>query len=111
MGKTDLSAYTLINILKKGLLLAWLVVLLQSCKTDDPPAGPALYFPPLGSQTWESVAPAALGWDTAEIPALVTLLEGNGTRAFILLKDGKIVLEEYFGQNLAGNAPFSRDAM
>jgi len=84
---------------------------MQSCKTDDPPSDPALYFPPLGSQTWESVTPAALGWDTAGIPALVTLLESNGTRAFILLKDGKIALEEYFGQNLTGSAPFSQDTV
>jgi len=111
MEKTDFSRRPFFKRLKKGLLLAWLVVLLQSCKTDDPPSDPALYFPPLGSQAWESVTPAALGWDTAAIPALTTLLESNGTRAFILLKDGKIVLEEYFGQNLAGNAPFSQSAM
>ncbi len=111
MKKTGFSNRAFFRSLIKSLLLAWLVVFMQSCKTDDPPSDPALYFPPLGSQTWESVTPAALGWDTAAIPALTSLLESNGTRAFILLKDGNIVLEEYFGQNLAGNAPFSQSAM
>lgn len=66
-----------------------------------------MYFPPIGSGTWESTTPESLGWNTAEIPALLELLESNKTRAFILLKDGKIVFEEYFGNNLTGSLPFS----
>ena len=41
-----------------------------------------------------------------EVDELLTYLESNGTRAFIILKDGKIVFEEYFGNNILGNAPF-----
>jgi len=111
MGETDFPGSAFFKRLKKSLLFALLVVLLQSCKTDDPQQEASLYFPPVGSQAWESVTPAALGWNTAAVPALRTLLADNGTRAFILLKDGKIVLEEYFGQNLAGSAPFNQSAL
>jgi CubicO group peptidase (beta-lactamase class C family) len=52
------------------------------------------------------VTPSSLGWNTAEIPGLLSLLEANGTRAFIVLKSGKIVIEAYFGSNLAGTGPF-----
>lgn len=85
-----------------------------SCKKgiDNPvPDNPGLmYFPPLSSDTWETVTPESLGWNTTSIPALNKLLEENGTRAFILLKDGKIVMEEYFGKNLTGVKPFDQPA-
>lgn len=76
-----------------------------SCKKD--PVGVNLYFPPSGTAEWQSLSPSSLGWNVSAIPALTTMLEENGTRAFILLKDGKIVMEYYFGNNIAGTAPFS----
>ncbi|MBX2973191.1 MAG: serine hydrolase [Flavobacteriales bacterium] len=55
------------------------------------------YFPPLVGNTWETVDPASLGWCTYSIPPLLELLDDNGTKAFILLKDGRIAMEHYFG--------------
>lgn len=55
------------------------------------------YFPPLTGNTWEAVDPAQLGWCTDEIPALLTFLEQSNTKAFIVLKDGRIAMEHYFG--------------
>jgi CubicO group peptidase (beta-lactamase class C family) len=63
-----------------------------------------LYFPPLNTNNWESTTPQALGWNMAQINSLYTWLEGKNTRAFIVLKDGKIVLERYFGS-------FGRDSV
>lgn len=40
----------------------------------------------------------------------MTLLESNGTRAFIVLKDGKIVIEAYFGKDLLGIADFNKSS-
>lgn len=87
-----------------------LLILILSCEKEEtpPPAGNNLYFPPLSGDAWETLSPESLQWNTAGIPALYTLLEENGTRAFILLKDGKIVLEKYFGKNILGLAPFDK---
>jgi CubicO group peptidase (beta-lactamase class C family) len=57
----------------------------------------SLYFPPLTGDEWETVAPSSLGWCEENIDSLYDLLEENNTKAFIVLKDGKIILEKYFG--------------
>lgn len=57
-----------------------------------------LYFPPTGlNDTWETVSPESLGWCTAEIDPLLNFLEQENTKGFIVLKDGKIAIEKYFG--------------
>lgn len=68
-----------------------------------------LYFPPIGSDTWETTLPDSLNWNTDKIDELLTFLEEGDTRAFIILKDGKIVLEKYFGKDLLGLSDFDRD--
>ncbi|MFN6379939.1 MAG: serine hydrolase [Flavobacteriales bacterium] len=64
-----------------------------------------LYFPPVGSETWETTSPEELNWCTDEIPALLDFLEETNTRAFLVLKDGKIVIEEYLNGNTT-NTPW-----
>ncbi len=56
-----------------------------------------IYFPPNTGNTWATVTPAELGWCEDQIPDLLTFLESNNTKAFIVLKNGKIVIENYFG--------------
>lgn len=56
-----------------------------------------LYFPPILGNTWETTSPASLGWCTDRIDSLYNFLGQKNTKAFIVLKDGKIVLERYFG--------------
>jgi len=62
-----------------------------------------LYFPPTNSSTWETTDPSTLGWCQPKIDSLYHFLEANSTKAFILLKDGKIVLEKYFNGHSATN--------
>ncbi len=69
---------------------------------DDPSAD--LYFPPLSSSTWETISPEELGWNTDATMALNTLLEEKNTKAFIILKNGRIAMESYFGS-------FTRDSI
>ncbi|MBK9012904.1 MAG: beta-lactamase family protein [Saprospiraceae bacterium] len=57
----------------------------------------SLYFPPLTGNAWETLSPDSLGWCDDNIQELYDLLETNNTKAFLLLKDGRIVLEKYFG--------------
>lgn len=55
------------------------------------------YFPPLLGSTWETVDPASLGWCTDSIQPLLDFLDASNSRAFIVLKDGRIAIEHYFG--------------
>ncbi len=57
----------------------------------------SIYFPPLVGNTWDTTSPASLGWCTNRIDSLYNFLAQKNTKAFIVLKDGKIVLERYFG--------------
>ncbi|MEO6189455.1 MAG: serine hydrolase [Saprospiraceae bacterium] len=57
-----------------------------------------LYFPPINNASqWDTISPMVLGWCTKEIEPLYSFLDQENTKGFIVLKDGKIVLEKYFG--------------
>lgn len=56
-----------------------------------------LYFPPKTGNAWTTLDPAALDFCPERIDSLYAFLETHNTKSFILLQDGKIVLEKYFG--------------
>ncbi len=56
-----------------------------------------IYFPPKTGEIWDTISPVSLNWCQNNIDSLFSFLEENNTKAFILLKDGKIVIEKYFG--------------
>jgi CubicO group peptidase (beta-lactamase class C family) len=56
----------------------------------------SLYFPPTTGNTWDTLSPSRFGWCPSRIDSLYGYLDTRNSRAFILLKDGKIVLEQYF---------------
>jgi CubicO group peptidase (beta-lactamase class C family) len=55
------------------------------------------YYPPVIGNAWTTVDPVALGWCTDQLPALSDFLQQSNTKAFIVLKDGRIAIEQYFG--------------
>jgi len=57
----------------------------------------SLYFPPITGNTWDTISPTRLGWCQTRIDTLYNYLQSTNTKGFIVLKDGKIVLEKYFG--------------
>ncbi len=57
----------------------------------------SLYFPPVSGNQWDTISPLSLGWCVNEIDSLDDFLISNNTKAFILLKDGKIAIERYYG--------------
>ena len=63
----------------------------------DPELPSEIYFPAIGSDDWETVSTAELGWSVEAEPPLLDLLEEKKTKAFVILKDGKIAMEHYFG--------------
>jgi len=55
-----------------------------------------LYFPPTTGNSWDTLSPSSLGWCQDKIDTLLNFLDSKNTKAFIVLKDGKIVIEHYF---------------
>lgn len=54
------------------------------------------YFPPVIGNTWDTISPVSLGWCPDKIDSLLDYIGRNNSKAFILLKDGKIVIEKYY---------------
>ncbi|WP_339656907.1 hypothetical protein [uncultured Maribacter sp.] len=53
------------------------------------------YFPPITkTDKWETLSIKTLGWNKNLVYNLYTYLEDNDTDAFIILKDGRIVIEK-----------------
>lgn len=59
--------------------------------------GQSLYFPPLTGSTWDTISVSTLGWCQDKMDSLLAFLGRENTKAFILLKNGKIVTEKYYG--------------
>jgi CubicO group peptidase (beta-lactamase class C family) len=73
---------------------------LSSCeKSMDPEPVPTetAYFPPVSGTDWQSVTPASLGWSESALNDVYSYLQTKNTKAFIVLKNGRIVAEKYFG--------------
>ncbi len=88
----------------KQLLLSLLVFsFLGACSESDTihEAETSLYFPPLTGNTWETTSVEALNWNQSQVPPLLDYLEAKNTKGFIMLHNGKIVLEHYFNGHSA----------
>ncbi|MCF1716196.1 beta-lactamase family protein [Flavihumibacter sp. RY-1] len=84
--------------------IAYLLLILvsfASCSKDnsDGPTTPpdTLYFPPVsGNFTWETTSLSSLGWKQNAVQSLKDFLAANNTKSFMILVNGRIVMEEYF---------------
>lgn len=79
-----------------------LCLFFTACKKDSINDGSSntnnsMYFPPITGTSWEAVTPASLSWNETELNNLYTYLQQKNTKAFIVLKNGRIVVEKYFG--------------
>ncbi|MFM8912185.1 MAG: serine hydrolase domain-containing protein, partial [Flammeovirgaceae bacterium] len=81
-----------------------LCIAFLACSGKNDPAPTARYFPPLSNATWETATPGSLNWNESAIPDLLTFLSTKNTRAFLVIKDGKLVIENYFGKQLTNPA-------
>jgi CubicO group peptidase (beta-lactamase class C family) len=63
-----------------------------------------LYFPPIIGNSWDTLSPQALNWCQPRIDSLYNYLQAKNTKSFIVLKNGKIVLEKYFGTYTADSS-------
>ena len=58
-----------------------------------------IYFPPINSNAWETESISKLGWNETQLNPLLTFLEEKNTKSFIILYNGKIVVEKYFNNH------------
>lgn len=68
----------------------------QTTQTDETPELESIYFPPTdGSDAWETTTLSELEWNNNELQPLLDFLEAKNTKGFIMLHNGKIVVETY----------------
>ncbi len=69
---------------------------------DQTPEVEAIYFPPTdGSETWETKSASELEWNSTQLQPLLDFLEEKNTKGFIILHNGKIVVESYMNNHTA----------
>ena len=83
-----------------------LLLSITSCnKKDDevqPTASPtgtstnSMYYPSNSNNDWDTTSAASLGWSQNAVQALKDFLVEKNTKSFMILVNGKIVMEEYF---------------
>lgn len=69
-----------------------------------------LYFPPTDAADWEKMSLKEAGLDQEGMGQFLEWVSGTNTRAFIILKDGKLVVEEYWGNKLTGLGPMNEES-
>ncbi len=89
--------------LTKSIFFLFLIFQLLNCSSEDdstiiqemPPAA-EIYFPPLDvNAQWETKTIADLNWNESQLQPLLNFLEEKNTKGFIILHEGKIVVENY----------------
>ncbi len=56
-----------------------------------------LYFPPASNDAWERLSRTDMGWCQDKVDSLVEFGRQTDTKALIILKDGRIAFEKYYG--------------
>lgn len=84
-------------------ILILLLCISCSKEENDPAPSPTqnMYFPPLTGNTWETTSISDLKWNQTEVQPLLDYLELKHSKSFIILVNGRIVLENYFNGHSA----------
>lgn len=78
----------------KLLLIVFIAI---SCKDDpEPAAEEQMYFPSNTDTNWETKSIADMEWNESAIQPLKDYLLAKNTKSFMILVNGRIVMEEYF---------------
>ncbi|HRM46273.1 MAG TPA: serine hydrolase [Flavobacterium sp.] len=61
----------------------------------------SMYYPSNTSASWETKSLSSLGWNQNAVQPLKDYLNQKGTKSFMILVNGRIVMEEYFNGHTA----------
>lgn len=80
------------------LFLFLLLAFLGCNKEEEPQPNPneSMYFPSNTDAAWETKSVSSLGWNESAIQFLKDYLIQKHTKSFLILVNGRIVMEEYF---------------
>ena len=56
-----------------------------------------LYFPPITGTTWTTATPASQGWCQPQLDSVLAFAGRKHSKSLLILKDGKLVVEKYYG--------------
>jgi CubicO group peptidase (beta-lactamase class C family) len=83
--------------MKKYIIPFILLLVLTSCeKEDNQLPNDTMYFPSDPGTNWETTSISQLGWNMDSIQPLKDYLIEKHTKSFMILVNGRIVMEEYF---------------
>jgi CubicO group peptidase (beta-lactamase class C family) len=79
-------------------LFLLLLIPISGCDKDEtqPGTDDTMYFPPNSGSAWETKSLTDLGWNEAAVQPLKDYLIQKHTKSFMILVNGRIVIEEYF---------------
>jgi len=82
-------------------VLLLLLLPLSACNNSeyDEPSDYSMYFP--SGNVWETKSLSGLGWNESSVQPLKDFLIQKNTRSFMILVNGRIVMEEYFNGHTA----------
>lgn len=89
----------------KTILSLLSILFLAGCSSDPKEQTPvetqSMYFPPLTGNTWETKSISDLKWNQNAVQPLLDYLELKHSKSFIILVNGRIVMENYFNGHSA----------
>lgn len=96
------------TFLRRVLLLSSAVIFFGTSLSGQTSSG--LYFP-TDSNEWERLPLENLKWNRESLAELLAWMPTQDSRALIILKDGKIVIEEYWGSKLTGTGAMDESSL
>jgi len=71
-------------------------IVISGCSDEQPAPIETMYFPTAAGTDWETKSMASLGWNQSAVQPLKDFLLEKNTKSFMILVNGRIVMEEYF---------------
>jgi CubicO group peptidase (beta-lactamase class C family) len=93
-----------------SLIFFVLLTLFTACTKNggEPVPAETMYFPSNTDTSWERKSISSLGWNTSAVQTLKDYLNQKHSKSFMILVNGRIVMEEYFnGHNATTTWPWN----